>query len=165
VEKLWIDLGSQDAATSHRVIDQLVARPARAVAFLEKHLRPISTPDPCHVAGWLADLDSDDFATRERATQALEKACEVVESALLKELSRSSSLEARWRIKDLLARVRAERLFPSVERIRVVRAVEVLERIGNEPARRILSALARGAWEAQLSLEARAALKRLETLR
>jgi hypothetical protein len=81
---------------------------------------------------------------------------------LIKELSKSPSPEARWRIKELLAHVKNERLFPSVERIRVVRAVEVLERIDDEQARRILTTLARGAQEAQLSLEARAALKRLK---
>jgi hypothetical protein len=114
------------------------------------------------VAGWLAELDSDDFATRERATQGLEKQGEVVESALLEALGQSPSLEARRRIQRLLEGVKAERLNPSAERCRAVRAVEVLERIGDAKSRQVLVLLARGAPEAQLTVEARSALKRLE---
>jgi proline dehydrogenase len=71
-------------------------------------------------------------------------------------------LEARRRIKALLERLRTERFNPSPERLRVVRVVEVLERIGDAESRRILSALARGAPEAQLTTEAKTALERLD---
>jgi hypothetical protein len=43
---------------------------------------------------------------------------------------------------------------------RQVRAVEVLERVGGADARRVLEALARGAPEARLTQEAKAALAR-----
>jgi hypothetical protein len=42
-----------------------------------------------------------------------------------------------------------------------LRAVEVLERIGNAEARRVLEALAKGAPEARLTREARTSLERL----
>jgi hypothetical protein len=42
-----------------------------------------------------------------------------------------------------------------------VRAVEVLEQIGNREARQVLADLARGASAAQQTIEAKAALERL----
>ena len=165
LEKLWADLTSKDPAIIEQVMAQLAARPAQTVPFLREHLHPVSAPGPCRVSRWLAELDSDDFATRERATQELEQRGEMVESALTRALGKSPSLEARRRIKGLLERVRAERFNPSANRLRAVRAVEVLERIGDAKARQLLGMLAQGAPAAQLTVEARAALERLQTPR
>jgi hypothetical protein len=164
-EKLWADLDSRDPVVAEQVMSQLAAQPAQTVPFLREHLRPVSAPDPCRVARWLADLDSDDFATRERATRELEKRGEAVESALNEALNKSPSLEARRRIKGLLERVKVERFNPSADRRRAVRAVEVLERVGDAKARQLLGILARGSPKAQLTVEARAALERLEASR
>jgi hypothetical protein len=60
-----------------------------------------------------------------------------------------------------LDKVKGERLAPSPDRLRAVRAVEVLERIDDCAARRLLTALAAGAPEAQLTVEAKSALERL----
>jgi hypothetical protein len=165
LEKLWADLGSSDPVTAERVMVQLAAKPAQTVPFLREHVRPVSAPDPCRVAQWLSDLDSDAFATRERATEELEKLSEVAEPALNKALGGSPSLEVRRRIKGLLERVTAERFNPSANRRRAVRAVEVLERVRDARARELLGILAQGAPKAQLTVEARAALERLETPR
>jgi hypothetical protein len=165
IPKLWADLGSKDPATAERVMAQLAARPAQTASFLRKHLHPVVAPERGRVARWLADLDSDDFPTREQATEELKKAAEVVEPALKEALGKSPSPEAQVRIRRLLERMRAERLNPSADRRRAVRAVEVLERIGDGEARKVLNLLSRGAREAQLTVEARAALERLEASR
>jgi hypothetical protein len=86
----------------------------------------------------------------------------VVDSALTGALEKSPSLEARRRIMRLLERVTGERFNPSAHRLRAVRAVEVLERIGDAKARQLLDILAKGAPAAQLTVEARAALERLQ---
>jgi hypothetical protein len=71
LEKPWAELAGKDPAIAEQVMAQLAARPAETVPFLREHLHPVPAPDPCRVARWLAELDSDDFATRERATQEL----------------------------------------------------------------------------------------------
>ena len=50
--------------------------------------------------------------------------------------------------------------FPTGERLRQQRSLELLERLGTPAARRLLADLAAGAPEASLTLEARAALRR-----
>ncbi len=61
----------------------------------------------------------------------------------------------------LLDKLKKDRLHPPADRMRLVRAVEALELIGTQEARRVLRNLARGAPEAQLTLEAKTALERL----
>jgi truncated hemoglobin YjbI len=68
------------------------------------------------------------------------------------------SLEKRRRIEQLLA---APRIVQAPEQIRALRALEVLERIGNAEARRVLGAIAKGAPDARLTREARTSLERL----
>ena len=85
----------------------------------------------------------------------------MIEPALTEALRRPPSLEVRRRVEGLLERLRGERLHPPAERLRAARAVEVLERIGDRAARRHLAALAAGAPQAQLTIEAKSALERL----
>jgi hypothetical protein len=161
MDRLWADLGADDPVKVDRAVTSLVARPAQALAFLQQRLRPAPTADPRRLAEWLAALDSSKFAVREKATQELGKLGEVIERDLNKALHRSPSAEARRRIERLLEGMKLERLFPSADRLRAVRAVEILERIGTRSARRLLLTLAGGESTAQLTLEARAAVERL----
>jgi hypothetical protein len=59
------------------------------------------------IAGWIADLDSDVFAVRERGSQELEKQGAGAAPALRKALETTSSAEVRKRIRSLLARLPA----------------------------------------------------------
>jgi hypothetical protein len=160
LEQLWAELATADPVKAERVMARLVARPAQTVRFLRKHLRPVPV-DAGRVAQWLAELDSDQYEIRQRATHALEGLSEAVEPDLRKALAGKPSLEARRRIERLLKQVRGERLSPSEQRRRAVSAIEVLERIGNTEARGVLAALARGAPAAALTVDAKGALERL----
>jgi hypothetical protein len=130
------------------------------VPFLRRRLRPVAV-DPRRVARWLAELDSDRYATRERASRELGRLAEAVEAQLRQALAGKPPPEARRRLERLLKQVRGERLSPAAQRRRAARAVEVLERVGDAAARRLLAALAGGAPQAQLTVDARAALERL----
>jgi hypothetical protein len=77
---------------------------------------------------------------------------------LLAALKREPSLELRRRIEGLLSRI--ERGTPP-EELRDLRAVEVLEMVGNQEARQVLAELARGVAETRLADQARAAFARL----
>jgi hypothetical protein len=161
LENLWGDLGTDDPVKAHRTIAALVAQPTRTVSFLKGRLQPVPAPSRCQLARLLANLDSENFAERQKATQELEQFAEAVEPALRQALQGRSSLEAGRRIQRLLEQVKTERLQPSSDRRRAVRAVEVLEQIGDPRARRVLATLAGGASAAQLTTEAKTALERL----
>ncbi len=154
---LWSDLASEDAARAFRAVRRLAGSPEQAVALLKGKLAPARPADPKQVARLIADLDSDDFAARDRASQELGRLDEAAESQMRAALKGRRSAESRRRLEELLARLGD---WPP-ERLRVARAVEVLERVGTPPAREVLRALADGEPEAWLTREARAALGRL----
>jgi hypothetical protein len=64
-------------------------------------------------------------------------------------------------VRQRLEGIVASLALPAGERLRELRAVEVLERIGDAEARRLLEALSRGAPDARLTRDARAVLGRL----
>jgi WD40 repeat protein len=152
----WTDLASADAALAFRRILALAASPQQAVALLRDKLRPVEAAEPGRVSRLLADLDSRRFAPRDSATRELEKLGFAAESALRQALAGKPSSEARRRIERVLARL--DGTLP----LQVIRAVEVLERVGTPEARQVLQAVAHGAAEAGPTREAREALARLQ---
>jgi hypothetical protein len=110
------------------------------------------------VARLLADLDSDAFTARDQAAKELQKMAESALPALRKALTGQPALEVRRRVQELLEPL--DRLL-SPQQLYVLRAVEVLERIGSPEARRLMEALAEGIPEAHLTREAKASLHRL----
>ncbi len=97
-------------------------------------------------------LDGKQFDTEE-----LERFAEQVLPALQKKLAAKSALEVRQRIEKLVAKI--EQLTP--ESLRRIRALEVLEHIGDSEAKKVLETLAAGAEGAKLTEEAKASLARL----
>ncbi|MGH7226177.1 MAG: WD40 repeat domain-containing protein, partial [Gemmataceae bacterium] len=155
-------LTSTDAAAAQRTIRTLVAGSEDSIPFIRKHLRPTISPvDVRAIAHFVADLDSDQFATREKATEQLEKLGELAEPALRDALRGKPPLETRQRIDRLLENLAAQRDNPSPERLRMLRVLEALEYMDTPAARRALEELAKGAPAADLTNEANAALKRL----
>jgi RNA polymerase sigma factor (sigma-70 family) len=153
----WKALADRDAARAYDAILTLAAAPEASVAFLRTRLRPARA-----LAGkledLLGDLDSDEFARREKATQALRELGKGTEPALRKVYQVSPSLEVRVRARRLLDELARERLSP--EELRAVRAVEALEYCGTAGSRELLETFSRGAPEAVLTQEAKAALAR-----
>jgi hypothetical protein len=70
------------------------------------------------------------------------------------------SLEKARRVQHLLDRLEPDRELP-LEIVQMVRAVEVLERIGTPEAKQLLHTLAKGAPGARLTRESQGAIKRL----
>ncbi len=112
------------------------------------------------IARLVKRLDSDSFPEREKASTALAELGEDAAEALRKVLEGNPSPEVRRRAEDLLDRLKAKG--PSPERLRELRALQVLEWIGTPPARRVLEALAGGAPEAERTRLAVGALARLK---
>jgi len=154
LQALWTDVGSDDVPKAYRAIWDLTAAPRQAVPFLQERLRPVPAPDPQRVAALIADLDSKEFAERQKASEELEKLDVLARSALQQKLAGKPSLEMTQRIEGLLAKSGLSR-----EHLWAARAVQALEQIGTVEARELLKKLA--AEDARLTDEAKAALARL----
>jgi RNA polymerase sigma factor (sigma-70 family) len=155
---LWDDLGNVDAARADRAIWALVAAGQQALPVLRKNLPPTPAPHPDWRA-WVKDLDSEQFAVRNKASHALEALGEKAYPLLQKALTDAASLEVRRRIEKLLGRLNYPLISPNT--IRELRTVEVLEHIGTAQARQVLRKLAEGASGSRLTDAARASLERL----
>jgi WD40 repeat protein len=159
LEALWTDLAGADATVGYQAIWAFAAVPEQSVPFLKERLRPVPPPDRREVEQLLDDLQSPQFAVRDKATRELEKLAELAQPFLEAALKRDSSLEFRRRVEQLLSRL--ERAVMSPERLRQIRAAEALEYIGTDQARQLLGRLAQGFAGARLTSEAREALERL----
>jgi RNA polymerase sigma factor (sigma-70 family) len=157
--KLWEDLAGADAGEAYRAVGVLAAAPEKAVPFLAERLGQLPTADAPQTQRLIADLDSDEFAVRERASGELARLGERAEPALRQALERGPSPEGRRRIQDLLGKLDAAGSSPGT--LSTVRAVEALEHAGTAEARQLLAKLARGAPGVRLTREAQAALGRL----
>jgi WD40 repeat protein len=156
-EAAWNALAEGHAMQAYKAMQQLLSRPTQTAAFVRERLRPVVV-DNQEVVAWIADLDGARFATRTKAAQALEQLGEAVEPALRKALEGQPSLNLRREVLRLLQRLHGT---PSGERLRELRAVEVLERLGTAAARQVLESLARGDAAARLTQEAWASLARM----
>jgi RNA polymerase sigma factor (sigma-70 family) len=156
----WDDLASTDAGGAARALARLRAAPPQAVALVRRQVRPVvAVVAPEKLQGWIKDLDSDDFTQRQQATVELAKLGYLAEPALNKALKDRPSLEARKRIEELLDKLPTEEP-TSGEELCGLRAVELLERLAQPEADRLLQALSEGAAGARLTREAQAALER-----
>jgi WD40 repeat protein len=161
-QSLWADLTSQDAPKARRALWATVAADGASLAFLRERLQPaVSTASAETIARLVADLDSTGFGVRTKAMAQLTQLAELAEPALMDALKKQPSLELRQRIEQLLGEVADQRSRPSGDRLRMFRAVEILEQIGTPEARRLLEALSRGVPGALLTREAQASLARL----
>jgi sugar lactone lactonase YvrE len=166
LQGLWGDLISPDAAKGRQAVWAMVAADGQSVEFLREHLHPAARPGSAEtIARLVGDLDSPQFHSRTRATGQLQQLGELVEPALLEALKKQPSLEMRQRIEQLLNRVADLRSSPSGERLRIFRAVQVLEQIGTPAAQQLLETLSDGAPKAMLTQEAAASLLRLQRMK
>jgi WD40 repeat protein len=162
VKAIWGELAGADAARALRGVLKLAASPRQALPVLREHLKPTVPIDPQKIAGWIADLESKKFAVREGASANLLAVGEQAVPALQKLCASPPSLETRSRAEALLGRITGGAL--TAEQLRLIRAVEALERMGALEARRLLQALAQGVPGTLTTREAQAALGRLDRL-
>jgi hypothetical protein len=163
LDNLWAELGTSDPQKADQTITFLVARPHLALPLLRKRLTPVCRVSPARLNRLIADLNDDRYRVRERAWCELAKRGDAVEGALIRALADPPSAEVGRRIDLLLDRLRTLRLGPPPESLRQSRGVDVLELIGSPQAREILARLAAGAPDAELTVQAKAALSRLST--
>jgi hypothetical protein len=147
---IWSDLAGEGGRRAYLGIWALIAAGPDAVPFLEARLKPL-TVEAAQVEKLIKELDSKQFALRQRAVAALEELSELAEANLKKALDANPPLEMRQRLDRLLTKIDKERNALNPHRLRVLRASEALEQIGTPEARRVLAALAEAPAEMRLT--------------
>jgi RNA polymerase sigma factor (sigma-70 family) len=160
LETAWNALAAREAGESFRSEGRFLAAPAETARYFAERVKPVESLDPRQVQRWLADLDSDEFALREAASKALEGLDEQAIPYLESTLNGTKSAEVRDRVNKMLERRRGAAI--PLEQLRQVRAVLILQRIGDGESKNLLMQWAGGPGGARLTLESAAALKRLE---
>jgi RNA polymerase sigma factor (sigma-70 family) len=155
----WHALAGDDAGKAFEALWALAEDAEGTTALLAERLRPVARPDPASVKKWIAELDHDDFATRQQAERELERLGEVVTAELREALRRAPSPEANRRLQRLVETL--EQPVPRELLLQQLRAVEVLEYLGIPQANALLKTLAGGASGAWLTEAAQASLRRL----
>ena len=137
------------------------ADPARAVAFVKERWKPAPELDARRIDRLMAELDDDEFAVREKATEELERHTPKTEEAMRRLLLGGASAEAAHRIHQIMKDLQTPQTTPPSPELANLRVVELLETCGTDGARDLLQALGKGPEDAQLTREARAALGRM----
>src|SRR5262249_29337911 len=72
LEAAWTDLASTDAVKAYQAIWALRAVPGQASPLLKERMRPVfPVADPEQLTRWIADLDNESFAVRDKAQRAI----------------------------------------------------------------------------------------------
>jgi RNA polymerase sigma factor (sigma-70 family) len=160
VKALWADLASDKADVAFVAITALAAAPMQAVPLLKQQIPPATTVDVKRIEQLIDQLDNSEFKVRQEAQAELLKIGEQVVPYVEKVLAGKVTLEIRQRLEGLHGKLKAT--VWTGDRLRVVRGVEVLERIGNSNARQALQALAEGAPGSLVTVQAAEAIHRLK---
>jgi WD40 repeat protein len=159
LETCWDELLKGDSEKAYDAILKLAGSPRLAVPYLAERIKPATPADPSTLKKLLGELDSDDFTERAIAAEELEKLGELALPALQKVLTGQPTLEFRRRAEPMVVRLMSGVL--NGEQVRLVRALEVLERSGTPEARHQLEALAKGAPGALVTRKAQQSLERI----
>src|SRR5262249_22386821 len=132
--RLWDDLAGTPEAAFRAV--WLAAADPGAAAFLREKLQPAATPPPERLRALVADLDSPDFATREKAERDLLEVGRAARVATEAAHAATDSAEVRARLARVLKKWATG--VPTAEEWRHKRAVLAAELAGTPEARELL---------------------------
>jgi WD40 repeat protein len=161
LETCWGELLNSDGEKAYDAILKLAGSPRLAVPYLAERIKPATPADASKLKKLISELDSDDFTERANATEELAKLGELAVPALQKALTGqpAPTLEFRRRAEPMVTRLIGGVL--TGEQVRLVRALEVLERSGTPAARHLLESLAKGAPGALVTRKAQESLERI----
>src|SRR5262249_17529242 len=99
-DRAWDALAADDAKAAYTAIRGLTFSPD-AVKGMAVRMKPAPALDPKRIEACLRDLDSEEFAVRERAARDLEQMGDRAESALERFLRGTASPEAKRNVRDV----------------------------------------------------------------
>jgi WD40 repeat protein len=155
-DQLWQELGN-DSTRSFEAIRALVARSDQALPLFRTKLKPDASPDKAKVDRWIKDLVDERFPIRENASRRLAALGDSVLSKLLAAVAGAKSAEQSHRLHALIEQL--SEISPN--ELPRLRAIEVLEHIGNADAKALLAELAKGEPGTRFTREVCETLKRL----
>jgi WD40 repeat protein len=165
MESMWKTLAEPEAAEAFQCICRFRASPEKSIAFLDKELQQLIKADVAHIDALIRQLDDDRFAIREKATKELIRIGSLARPAV-ERASQSTSQEVSMRAKRILEAI--DKGVPAVsfpDDLRSSRALEILEAIGDDAAKKLLRSIRDSQLDTPLTKEAKAALGRLEKQR
>ena len=164
-EKHWAALSGNDIKKTFAAMHALANDPESA-KLLEKHLKPPSIVSPQdrqkqqeRIAALVRDLGAEETARADRAMAELQKLGEGILPQLRQAHKKAANIEVLTRTAVLIDQF--EKKATDLSRFRDMRAVAVLEWLGNKPARELLRTLGGGDSDSLLTREAKASLARL----
>jgi hypothetical protein len=156
--RLWDEL-AEDEGRAFRAVCSLATSPA-ALAWLEERLRthaPAVPPE--RLERLVADLDDDEYAVRQRATQELRRLRGEAREAMLRAREKHPPLDMLRRLDELLAD--PELTLLSGRTLQGLRGVEALEAMRTPESRQALRRLAAEAKDEHVRREAAETVRRL----
>jgi WD40 repeat protein len=143
-ERLWEVLGDPNPLESDRALWTLVAAPDHALRLASDYLIPAVHPDPKRIQPLIVQLGAATVKERDAASRELLGVGEGVLPALRAALKESKSDDQRRRLELLIAQLQPRLEFPGAmaSNLREIRMLEVLERIGTSPARKLMQTVA-----------------------
>ena len=151
---LWTELDGTDGAKARAAVDWLARNPDVAMRLLTARFQARIDRAAADASQLIRDLDGPEFATREKATDALRGLGLKAKPALVEALPKAPP-EMKRRIAGLLDSLdKSLRLPLSGEAVRGVRVIEILERIRTAKAKELLTAWAGQSSDPRLAAEA-----------
>ena len=155
LKRHWQTIGKRPAAPAWQAMLALMNDPVRAIPFLTQEFQP--NPDWQRIPELIAELDHVEFVRRDAASEALKRLGLIAEPSL-QQAAHSSSLEKSRRAKLLLS-ILAD---GDTSFLRMLRAIELLERLGTAEAIPLLERFANIKMANPLTEEAQSSLRRLQ---
>src|SRR5262249_28884120 len=153
----WDALSGNDPVDAYRAVWALAEDP-KAPELLRTKIAAARPVPPGPVRKWIADLEANRYAVREEATAVLIELGRRIEPELRSAYEREANEEIRARLATILKKLPRTRDTTEVIHARAIAAMELA---GTDAARKVLAEWAAGAPGARLTIDAKAALRRL----
>jgi HEAT repeat protein len=163
VEALWEQLASDDPQVACESYLRLTSLRDDLIPFLAERL-PQPPDDPRRIEGLVQKLASRDYQERTRAAWSLVQLGDLATVPLDRAIERGLKREARSRATDVLEKIRKQQNHVSLEVVRAMRAMRMLEHVGTEAARGFLLAFAKNRLESASVIDARLVVWRVDYL-
>lgn len=154
----WQGLKDENAEKAYQAMAVLTSAENAAVMYLNEHLNSMQEVDRKQVQDLLKKLDDDEFAVRNQAHEELLKLGDLAGKTVEEFADETESLEAKTRALAVLKGLNSP-FVTGPDRLRNLRAIQVLGRIGTPEASTLLEKLSEGTAWARETQEAKRQLK------